>query len=115
MKRLILATSANWPGSNFWRSMDEYIDEEAWDKYLSEPENTVENQKQISVQSNFKSVYINDESVNDNNPIIIDFIEWCDAEICMAMEANSVKDYEKLYADYIDRCIKSANWKRRFK
>ena len=103
-----------WPSFDFWESIeDDYDMEDAWDNYLSGPENIVNEELQIftepSVQGSMGSMFLYDESGGGRfGSISVDFQEWCDAELSMASSSKNADVYGKKYRAYIQSLIDRA-------
>lgn len=108
MKRYIRSNTNNWPTESYWEEVDLSEDEEVWDKYLCDPETEVDDNLQIfqepSVQGGMGSMFIYDESDEDRfEPIEIDFSDWCNEEITMAIDSKNAQEYKAKYKAYIKK------------
>ena len=80
--------------------------EDFWQEYLGEPEDKVNKELKIflepSVRGSLGAMFIFDESGEGRfEPAEIDWYEWCENELEMALKANSEKEYENLYRNYV--------------
>lgn len=105
------ASKKDWPSSSYWLNLDEEGFEEAWNNYLSGLEEQINNKYQIfpepSIQGGQGNVFIHDESGErdwDEEPVV-DYSEWCNAEVDMAASSKSPAQYQKKYESYIHDII----------
>lgn len=104
----------DWPEAEYWKTVDMETLDDAWDMYLAEPENNVNKLFQIypepSVQCNCGGMFIYDESDERRfSSIHIDWVEWCNREIEMAMESSTADEYQEKYNAYISSLIECAD------
>ena len=97
--------------------MDEEFDstgdemEEFWQNYLSDPEESVYDELGVltepSGQGMFATMYIVDNSGQERfEPIEVDWSEWCENEIQMAIDSNNAKEYKQKFRTYIKNLCK---------
>ena len=103
-------TNTNWPNADYWDNIDGYEEmNDAWETYLADPEDEINVKLQIypetSVRMGLGSMFIHDESGDDNESVSIDYQDWCDAEIEMASESKSAKEYATKYEAYLKSII----------
>lgn len=95
---------------DYFMEMDDYDFEDFWSAYLSLPEDEVNTELQIfpepSVQGGMGSMYIFDESGEERfSDVSVDFGEWCDKQMVMAMNSKSAEDYKRQYREWVkDLC-----------
>ena len=95
--------------------MDEGFDvngsemDEVWRNYLSVPEESVYNEFDIITEGSSGTMYI--EDYRDKvyplrfEPIEVDWTEWCENEIQMAIDSNNAEEYKQKFRAYIkDLC-----------
>lgn len=105
--------------SNRWIDEDDFYNmdpEEFWETYLSGAEWALSDELDIyiepSIQLGAGSIYIHDESGDDNEPIGVDYQEWIEHEQALAGEANSEEEFKNTMREYIRGLMKDAGWDR---
>lgn len=97
--------------------MDEEFDstsdemEEFWQNYLSDPEESVYDELDIftepSGQGTLATMYLVDNSGKERfEPIRVDWSEWCENEIQMAIDSNNADEYKHRFRNYINHLCK---------
>lgn len=110
-------TERLWPAASYLENIetDEEF-EDFWSSYLGNPEDEVNSELELflepSVQGGMGDMVIMDESDNDNEPIYIDFQDWCDKELDMAIDSGNADQYKEKYKAYLLRLIEDAGWER---
>lgn len=105
--------------SSEWIDEDDFYDmdpEEFWEKYLSGAERELSDELKIyiepSIQGGQGSIYIYDESEDDNESIGIDYQEWIEHEQAIAGESDSEEEFKNTMREYINGLIEDAGWDR---
>ena len=111
MKRWIHAATDKWIDKEAMYEAGEFDVmgeefEELWQTYLSEPESKVNKELQIfpepSVQGYSGEVFIFDESSKMRfEDVHVDWYDWCDQEMEMALQANNAQEYAELYRNWM--------------
>ena len=108
MKRFYVKASVNWPDPSYWE--DETLDvEDAWDTYFCDPEEAVNDELNIvmepAVQGGMGSMFLYDDTGEHEDTIEIDFDDWCQKEIEMAIDSSSSNEYKTKYRNYLKSLI----------
>lgn len=112
MKRYIKAGESQWLDSEARERLSDLESDEDfedfWSDYLGPIENEVNQKLEIfpepSTQGGVGSVFIYDESGQDRWDSFecdVDFQEWCDQEIEMALSSKTAAEYKKKYEAYV--------------
>ena len=106
----LIVNSRKWPSAKKWKNID-YEDqfEDMWSTYLSSQEDEINKELRVfpepSIQGGIGDMFIHDQSDEANEPIIIDFDEWCDTECKLAAASKSADQYKEKYRQYIESLI----------
>ncbi len=101
--------SVSWPSSDWWYDLDDESFEDAWQEYLSGPEDEVNKELQIfpepSVQGNQGSLFVHDESDenrhNEDEDWYIDWQEYLDWQVDAAATSKNAAQYKKKYRKFM--------------
>lgn len=103
----------SWPDADWWYSLDDESFEDAWQEYLSAPEDEVNKELQIfpepSVQGSMGGLFVFDESGQDrkgeDEDWYIDWQEYLDWQIDAAATSKNASQYKKKYRKFMkDLC-----------
>lgn len=102
-------TSSSWPSSDWWYDLDDESFEDAWQEYLSGPEDEVNKELQIfpepSVQGNRGSLVVYDESGQDrqgeDENWYIDWQDYLDWQVDAAAASKNAAQYKKKYRKFM--------------
>lgn len=113
LRKNIKASEGNWIDEDDFYNMDP---EEFWETYLSGAEWELSDELDIyiepSIQLGAGSIYIHDESDDDNESIGVDYQEWIEHEQALAGEADSAAEFKDMMREYIRGLMKDAGWDR---
>lgn len=108
------ANVLDWPALGYWEAILDGAEddiEDSWSTYLADPENEVNKKYQICPEPSTQGdVFIFDESGYRNTTIVIDFNEWCQAEMDMACKSSSGEEYMQKYESFIEDLIDANGW-----
>ena len=100
-----------WPSEDEWYyfAEDDERFESAWGRYLSSPEDVVNQELQIfpepSIQGYSGGVFIHDESGQDRTengyPWYQGWQSWCEWEIDAAASSKNASEYQEKYREHI--------------
>lgn len=109
----IKASESNWIDEDDFYDMDP---EEFWEKYLSGAEWELSDELKIyiepSIQGSQGSIYIFDESGEDNEEISVNYQDWIEHEQDIASESASEEEFKNTMREYIKGLIEDAGWDR---
>lgn len=103
------SVDSDWPSPDYWYDIDDYDIEDAWDKYLSAPEEAVNEELQIfpepSVQGSMGGLFIFDESGADRKDNggkwYIDWQDYLDWQRDAAASSKNAEEYRQKYREFM--------------
>lgn len=106
-------TMDSWPDADWWYGLDDESFEDAWQEYLSGPEDEVNKELQIftepSVQGSMGGLFVYDESGEDrqgeDENWYVDWQEYLDWQLESAATSENASQYKKKYRKFMkDLC-----------
>ena len=103
------AKKSHWPSSDWWYDLDDESFEDAWQEYLSGPEDAVNKELQIfpepSVQGSMGGLFVFDESSEDRKGEDEDwYVDWQDYlnwQIDAAATSKNASQYKEKYRSFM--------------
>ncbi len=105
MKRYIKSSyTEDWPDSEFWESYkgreeDIYY---PYKNYLEGPELELAKEFKVSIEFYGEDIILHDLQ-GERNPIEIDALDWCHAEIYYASISNSEDEYKRRFRAFMKK------------